>query len=146
MNKADQNQHAPSQNNVFRTGSSEVKFLTINSNHKGSEFSQTYSGCNFANTYQPSFTYVPSYAPSQSPYTNSNNFRINPVPYQMPNVSNFSYRPQENILFSSALSESVKLPSPPSYHFTSTFDGIKNGAPLTGSSSSIVSNVPTVTS
>lgn len=104
MNKADQNQYAPSQNNVFRTGSSEVKFSAINSNHKGSEFSQTYSGCNFAHTYQPSFAYVPSYAPSQSPYTNSSNFRINPVPYQTATASSFSYRPQENVLFSSALS------------------------------------------
>jgi hypothetical protein len=104
MNKADQNQHTPSQNNVFMTGSSEVKFSAMNSSHKGSGFSQTYSGCNFANTYQPSFTHVPSYAPSQLPYTNSNNFCINHVPYQMPTASSFNYRYQENVLFSSALS------------------------------------------
>ncbi len=36
MHKADQTQYVPSQNNVFRTGSSEVKFTALNaSNHKG---------------------------------------------------------------------------------------------------------------
>lgn len=107
--KTNQAHYVPLQNNVFRTGSSQVKFATSNAssthNHKGFDIPQTYSSNNLTQSYQPSYSHTLSYPvhqpsvynPSYTPiYTPNYNFTSNPI---LNPTTKFAYnieKPQKN--------------------------------------------------
>ena len=76
-------------------------------------------------------------------YTPSYNLKSNDVSYQTPSLL---YRTEQTPMYSNGFTSEIKIPSPPSYAFTSTYEVSKNCTPLNDNSSSILNNIPSASS